>query len=213
MLNPKYEGYINAASASAADGLMVLVHVQRHCEDHPWIERENKKESIRGRRAVGGGAAVTVLSMTKHPHRGLPAPPSSDRPPPGRRLRHSCAWAVPTMEAAEALRRSSPTRVITDWVADIHFCTTRRALAAAAAGAAKIRINPGNIGAQYNVAAVAACCKERGIPIRIGVNSRQHRARYPWPNTAGPPPRAWRRDAKRHVDMLLRCDFEDICLS
>ena len=54
-------------------------------------------------------------------------------------------------------------------VADIHF-DYKLALGAAEAGASKIRINPGNIGGEENVQAVVAACKEKNIPIRIGVN-------------------------------------------
>ncbi len=77
--------------------------------------------------------------------------------------------AVPDMAAAEALPeicKQSPLPV----VADIHF-DYRLALLSAKAGVAKIRINPGNIGTRDRVKAVADACKERNIPIRIGVNS------------------------------------------
>ncbi len=77
--------------------------------------------------------------------------------------------AIPDMEAAEALKeitKNSPIPV----VADIHF-DYRLAIAAAENGAAKIRINPGNIGGPEKLSAVAKVCKERGLPIRVGVNS------------------------------------------
>ena len=77
--------------------------------------------------------------------------------------------AVPDMEAAAALKeicRRSPIPV----VADIHF-DYRLAIEAARNGAAKIRINPGNIGGPEKLKMVADICKERGLPIRVGVNS------------------------------------------
>ena len=77
--------------------------------------------------------------------------------------------AVPDQEAADALKiicKESPIPV----VADIHF-DYRLAIAAAENGVSKIRINPGNIGGPEKVREVAAICKERGIPIRVGVNS------------------------------------------
>ena len=77
--------------------------------------------------------------------------------------------AVPDAEAADALRdicAESPLPV----VADIHF-DYRLALRAAEAGAAKIRVNPGNIGSPDRVKAVADACRARGIPIRVGVNA------------------------------------------
>lgn len=77
--------------------------------------------------------------------------------------------AIPDMDAAEALKEicsKSPIPV----VADIHF-DYRLAIKAAENGASKIRINPGNIGSEDNVRAVINICKERNIPIRVGVNS------------------------------------------
>lgn len=77
--------------------------------------------------------------------------------------------AIPDMEAALALKEitaKSPIPV----VADIHF-DYKLAIAAAENGAAKIRINPGNIGGPEKLFAVAKVCKERGLPIRVGVNS------------------------------------------
>ena len=77
--------------------------------------------------------------------------------------------AVPTMEAAEALTEIKK-QVNIPVVADIHF-DYRLALAAIEHGADKIRINPGNIGSTERVRAVVDAAKERGIPIRVGVNS------------------------------------------
>jgi (E)-4-hydroxy-3-methylbut-2-enyl-diphosphate synthase len=77
--------------------------------------------------------------------------------------------AVPSPEAAGALAeivRRSPLPI----VADVHF-DHRLALAAVEAGAAGLRINPGNIGSREKVAAVAAAARERGVPIRVGVNA------------------------------------------
>lgn len=77
--------------------------------------------------------------------------------------------AVPTMEAAQAIREIR-NRIRIPLVADIHF-DYRLAIAAVENGADKIRINPGNIGSRERVQAVVDACRERGIPIRIGVNS------------------------------------------
>ena len=76
---------------------------------------------------------------------------------------------VPTREAAEALKEIKK-QIHIPLVADIHF-DYRLAIAAAEAGADKIRINPGNIGGKDKLAQVVAVCKERNIPIRVGVNS------------------------------------------
>lgn len=76
-------------------------------------------------------------------------------------------------------------------VADIHF-DYRTALEAAAAGADKIRINPGNIGGEDHVRAVADECRRRGIPIRVGVNSGSLEKKC-WRNTARPFPKRSRK--------------------
>ncbi|MFP4078339.1 MAG: flavodoxin-dependent (E)-4-hydroxy-3-methylbut-2-enyl-diphosphate synthase [Bacillota bacterium] len=95
-------------------------------------------------------------------------------------------------------------------VADIHFNHTY-ALKAAAAGVAKIRINPGNIGDETKVKAVVEACKEKGIPIRIGINAgsleKDLLERY------GHTAEAMVESAKRHVAMLEALDFQDIILS
>ena len=77
--------------------------------------------------------------------------------------------AVPTMEAAKALSRIKK-QIHIPLVADIHF-DYRLAIAAMENGADKIRINPGNIGSTERIKAVVDVAKERGIPIRVGVNS------------------------------------------
>lgn len=77
---------------------------------------------------------------------------------------------VPTIEAAQVLGRLRESDIAMPIVADIHF-DYRLAIAAADAGADKIRINPGNIGERDRVKAVVSKCREKRIPIRIGVNS------------------------------------------
>ena len=118
--------------------------------------------------------------------------------------------AVPDPEAANAfgqIVRQSPLPL----VADIHF-DYRLAIAAAEAGAAKIRINPGNIGGQERVRAVADCCRANGIPIRIGVNGgsldRTLLERY-----GAPTAQALVDSAFSHIRLLEDCGFCDICVS
>jgi (E)-4-hydroxy-3-methylbut-2-enyl-diphosphate synthase len=77
--------------------------------------------------------------------------------------------AVPTMEAAAALKEIKK-QIHIPLVADIHF-DYKLAIAAVENGADKIRINPGNIGGRERIQAVIDCCKEKNIPIRVGVNS------------------------------------------
>ena len=82
---------------------------------------------------------------------------------------------------------------------------------AVAGGADKIRINPGNIGDINKVREVAAACKDRGIPIRIGVNGGS--LEKPILEKYGVTPVALVESAKRHIDILERCNFFDICVS
>ncbi len=96
-------------------------------------------------------------------------------------------------------------------VADIHF-DYKLALESAAAGIDKIRINPGNIGGDSRVKAVADACRQRGIPIRVGVNDgsleKHILAKY-----GHPTPQALADSALYHASLLERFDFTDIVLS
>ena len=96
-------------------------------------------------------------------------------------------------------------------VADIHF-DYKAALACADVGVDKIRINPGNIGSKDRVRAVADACKERGIPIRIGVNGgsleKELLAKY-----GGVTAQALVESALGHVRLLNDCNFDNICIS
>lgn len=118
--------------------------------------------------------------------------------------------AIPDMAAAEAI---SQIKAETDMplVADIHF-DYRLALAVAERGIDKIRINPGNIGSEENVRKVAEACRKRNIPIRIGVNGGS--LEKPLLEKYGHPcPEAMLESAKRHIELLNKYDFDDICIS
>lgn len=118
--------------------------------------------------------------------------------------------AIPNMDAVRlipALKQAVKTPI----VADIHF-DYKLALEACAAGVDKIRINPGNIGSDDRVKAVAKACKSRNIPIRIGVNSgsleKEILAKY-----GHPTPQALCDSALYHASLLEKFDFNDIVLS
>ena len=118
--------------------------------------------------------------------------------------------AVPNMEAAECFAqicRESPLPL----VADIHF-DYKLAIAAAEGGASKIRINPGNIGGEDRVEAVVAVCKEKNIPIRIGVNGgsldKKLLEKYGHPTAE-----ALVESAFEHIALLEKYDFYDTCVS
>ncbi|MBQ4346407.1 MAG: flavodoxin-dependent (E)-4-hydroxy-3-methylbut-2-enyl-diphosphate synthase [Oscillospiraceae bacterium] len=118
--------------------------------------------------------------------------------------------AIPD-EKAVALIPAIKEAVSIPLVADIHF-DYRLALAAADAGVDKIRINPGNIGDMDRVKAVADKCRQKQIPIRIGVNSgsleKDLLAKY-----GGPTPAAMVESAMGHAALLERFDFHDIVVS
>ena len=118
--------------------------------------------------------------------------------------------AVPNMAAAETFSeicKNSPLPL----VADIHF-DYKLAIKAAEGGAAKIRINPGNIGGEDRVEAVVAVCKERNIPIRIGVNGgsldKKLLEKYGHPTAE-----ALVESAFEHLELLEKFGFYDTCVS
>ncbi|MCR4718231.1 MAG: flavodoxin-dependent (E)-4-hydroxy-3-methylbut-2-enyl-diphosphate synthase [Firmicutes bacterium] len=118
--------------------------------------------------------------------------------------------AVPDMQAAEAVREIKK-KINIPLVCDIHF-DYRLALECIKGGADKIRINPGNIGDKERVKAVADACRERGVPIRIGVNGgsleRNILAKYKKPTAD-----ALIESAFSHVKILEDLDFYDIVVS
>ncbi len=172
-------------------------------------KRENTKEiNVRGV-SIGGGAPVSVQSMCNTKTWDVEATVAQIE-----RLKTAgcdiVRIAVPDMKSAEAV---SSIRERTDMplVADIHF-DWRLALECAARGIDKIRINPGNIGSEEKVEAVAKSCAAKGIPIRIGVNAgsleKDLLARY-----GRPCAEALVESAAGHVRLLEKYDFTDICIS
>lgn len=118
--------------------------------------------------------------------------------------------SVPTKEDVRLIE-AIKSEISIPLVADIHF-DYRIALECAAAGVDKIRINPGNIGAEDRVKAVVDACKAKNIPIRIGVNSgsleKEILAKY-----GSPTPEALAESAVQSAAMLERHDFNDIVIS
>lgn len=158
---------------------------------------------------IGGGAPVTIQSMCNTPTQDAAATVDQIK----RLAAAGCEIvrvAVPDMEAARAvgkLKEQSPIPV----VVDIHF-DYKLALEAIAAGADKVRINPGNIGGEDRVRAVAQACSSHNIPIRVGVNGgsleKPILARY-----GGVCPEAMVESAFGHIRLLNKFDFDDICVS
>ena len=159
--------------------------------------------------AVGGGAPVSIQSMLNTQ--------TTDIEGSLRQLRALAAagcqiarLAVPDMDAAKGfaeIASASPLPL----VADIHF-DYRLAIAAAEGGAAKIRINPGNIGGEERVRAVVDACREKKIPIRIGVNGGSLDKRL-LEKYGHPTPEALVESAFSHIELLEKFGFYDICVS
>jgi (E)-4-hydroxy-3-methylbut-2-enyl-diphosphate synthase len=132
------------------------------------IKHRASKQIKIGNVAIGGGAPIVVQSMTKTDTRDAKATIDQIK----ELEEYGCEiirLAVPDTESAEALSRIKKGTAI-PLIADIHF-DYRLALAALKAGVDGLRLNPGNIGDHDKVKAVALSAKERGVPIRIGVNA------------------------------------------
>ena len=158
---------------------------------------------------VGGGAPVSIQSMLNTATTNVEGSLAQLRA-----LKTAgceiARLAVPDMAAAEGFRRIAEQSPL-PLVADIHF-DYRLAIAAAEAGAAKIRINPGNIGGEDRVKAVVDCCKMHHIPIRIGVNGGSLDKRL-LEKYGHPTPEALVESAFEHIALLEKYGFTDICVS
>jgi len=167
------------------------------------------KQLFVGSVAVGGGATVSIQSMCNTKTDDVAATVAQIRA-----LEEAgceiIRVAIPDQAAAEAVDRIKE-QISIPLIADIHF-NFKYALECAERGIDAIRINPGNIGAEENVRAVADACRKRSIPIRIGVNGgsleKELRAKY-----GGVTAEALVESAMGHVRLLNRFDFDDICIS
>lgn len=166
-----------------------------------------------GRLVIGGGAPVSVQSMAKTDTRDA----ATTAAQVAELARAGCdlvRLAVPDARAAAALReirtRLRDAGVDVPLCADIHF-DHRLALEALRQGVEKLRLNPGNIGGPDRVRAVAAAARERGVPIRVGVNagSLEKDLLYRFGRT----PEALVESALRHVSLLEEAGFSDIVIS
>ena len=169
--------------------------------------KKRKHINIRGL-TIGGGAPVLIQSMCNTRTEDISATLAQIH----RLIGAGCEvirLAVPTMEAAKAFERIRR-EVDIPLVADIHF-DYQLALAAIAAGADKIRINPGNIGDMDKVGQVVTACREKNLPIRIGVNGGSLEKNIL--AAFGHTPQAMVESALAHIKMLNHFDFDHICLS
>ena len=173
------------------------------------MKRKHTKQVAVGRVLIGGGAPVSVQSMLS-----VPAEDLAGNVAQAKRLEKAgceiIRVAIPNFEAVrliEAIKKE----VSVPLVADIHF-DYKLALESVAAGIDKIRINPGNIGSDDRVKAVAQACARNRIPIRIGVNSgsleKEILAKY-----GAPTAQALCESALYHASLLEKFDFDQIVLS
>ena len=173
------------------------------------IKRRKSRQIMVGNVPVGGDAPISVQSMTNTETCDVQATLSqinaiADAGADIVRV------SVPSMDAAEAfkqIRQASPVPL----VADIHF-DHKIALKVAQYGVDCLRINPGNIGKEQKVREVIAACKDKGIPIRIGVNAgslgKELMRKYPEPTAE-----ALIESALNNVDILDRHNFPDFKVS
>lgn len=177
--------------------------------ESPIVRRQSTRIYV-GKVPIGDGAPIAVQSMTNTPTTDVAATVAQINRivgVGGEIVRVS----VPTMEAAEAFRDIRLAVPEVPLVADIHF-DYRIALKVAEYGVDCLRINPGNIGNMERVRAVVDCAKDKGIPIRIGVNGgsleRDLQEKY-----GEPTPEALVESAMRHVDILDKLNFHQFKVS
>ena len=167
------------------------------------------KQIMVGNVPVGGGAPVAIQSMCSTPTHDVEKTVAQIH----RLEAAGCEIirvAVPDRAAAKAIGAIRE-RIRIPLVVDIHF-DYKLALECIAAGADKVRINPGNIGSEDRVKAVADACRQKNIPIRIGVNGgsleKDLLAKY-----GKVCPQALVDSAFGHIRLLNKFDFDDICVS
>ncbi|OFE12212.1 4-hydroxy-3-methylbut-2-en-1-yl diphosphate synthase [Pseudohongiella acticola] len=173
------------------------------------ITRRQSRRIMVGNVPVGGGAPISVQSMTNTETRDVEATVAQIQ-----RLADVGAdivrVSVPSMEAAEAFRAIRK-RVSLPLVADIHF-DYKIALKVAEYGVDCLRINPGNIGSEKRIRAVIDAARDKGIPLRIGVNAgslgKVLLRKYPEPCAE-----AMVESALTQIDILDRLDFQDFKIS
>ena len=173
-----------------------------------YTNKDTKQLTV-GNVKIGGGAPVSIQSMLAVPAHNIEGNIAA-----AKELKNAgceiLRVSVPDKEAVKTLEKLKES-VDIPIVADIHF-DWRLAVLSAEAGADKIRINPGNIGDENGVAQVVSACKQRNIPIRIGVNSGSLEKgilnKY-----GAATPEALVESGLYHIGLLEKYDFDDIVLS
>lgn len=169
----------------------------------------SKKKVRIGKYVIGGNEPVRVQSMLNTPAYDIEAAcrQASELENAGCEIIRA---TVPDMSAVRTVAKLKECCTV-PIVADIHF-DYKMALESIAAGVDKIRINPGNIGGDDKIKAVADACKAKNIPIRIGVNSGSVE-KHILEKYGSPTPEALTESALYHVSLLNKFDFDDIVIS
>jgi (E)-4-hydroxy-3-methylbut-2-enyl-diphosphate synthase len=174
------------------------------------IQRKKTRKIKVGNVFIGGDAPVAIQSMCNTDTRDVEATVAQIK----KLIQAGCEIirvAVPDMEAAKALGAIKK-QISIPLVADIHF-SAEYALEAINQGIDKLRINPGNIGSEEKVAILVKACKEKNIPIRIGINggSLEKDILEKYKNEVTP--EGMVESAMRHIQILEKNDFFDIAIS
>ncbi|HZJ78034.1 MAG TPA: flavodoxin-dependent (E)-4-hydroxy-3-methylbut-2-enyl-diphosphate synthase [Clostridia bacterium] len=173
------------------------------------MQRRMSKKLKVGNAYIGGDAPITVQSMLSVPAENIDGSikQAVELEAAGCQIIRAAVPSISDVGLILALKN----KINVPIVADIHF-DYRIALECVGAGVDKIRINPGNIGAQDRIKAVANACKSKNIPIRVGVNSgsveKDILAKF-----GGPSAEALAESAMYHVSLLEKFDFDDIIIS
>ncbi len=170
--------------------------------------RESKKVKV-GNIFIGGDSPVTVQSMLNAEAHDIEKNIAQAKALETAGCEIIRA-AVPDMDAVKTIAALKE-NIAVPVVADIHF-NYRIALECVAAGVDKVRINPGNIGDDANVKAVAKACRAKNVPIRIGVNSGSVE-KHILSKYGAPTAQAMAESAMYHVSLLQKFDFDDIVIS
>ncbi len=175
-----------------------------------YMARRSSRKIKVGSVEIGGNAKISIQSMTNTDTQDIEATYKqikslSDAGCDIVRL------AVPNIECAKTFYELKNRGIEIPLVADIHF-DYKIALECVSMGADKIRINPGNIGDDERVRAVVNACREKSIPIRIGVNSGSLEKEI-LKRHGAPTPEALAESALYHVALLNKFDFYDVCIS
>ena len=173
------------------------------------ISRRKSRQVNVGNVKIGSDSQISVQSMLSVPAQDIEAnvEQAKELQSAGCQIIRTAVPDIESVKLIYALKNA----VTVPIVADIHF-DYKIALECVSAGVDKIRINPGNIGSDDKIKAVADACMTNGIPIRIGVNSgsveKELLGKY-----GSPTPQAMAESAMNHIKLLEKFDFEDIVVS